>query len=117
MLRARLVLAVGVLLWTGGFALGTEPRSVVVGGHLSSCGSPLPMSWLVPGATGPAEGESGATAGERRACSGSIAEGRWLSGGALGLGALLGLVGWTAGRELGDRPVDAGARDGVPTSA
>lgn len=114
MLRARLVLAVGVLLWTGGFAVGTEPRSATVGGREVSCGTPLPVSWLVPGATAPTEGAPGSTAAERRACHASVVEGRWLSGGALGLGALVALVGWTAGRELGDRPVEAAARDGVP---
>ncbi|MCW2820098.1 MAG: hypothetical protein JWR42_2885 [Marmoricola sp.] len=103
MRRARLVLAVGLLLWVLGFAVGTEPRTATVGAHDVSCGTPLPVSWLVPGATAQVPG-AGATSRERRACASEVTRGRWLAGAALGVGALLGLIGWTATRELRPRP-------------
>ena len=109
MRRARLVLAVGLLLWVLGFAVGTEPRTATVQGHDVSCGTPLPLSWLVPGAAAPVAGAS-TTSAERRACASEATRGRWLTGGALATGALLALAGWTATRELRVRPpVRAGA--------
>jgi len=106
-LWAKVALAGGLMLMLVGFGLGVEDTSTSVNGHPYSCGSPIPQSWLEP-AVGPGPlARPAGTERQRRfqaACRDTLLAARVPAWGALGLGGLLFVVGWTALRER-DVPV------------
>lgn len=95
---ARSALAAGLLVLCAGFGLGVQPVSASLEGQTFSCGTALPTSWLVSGSRAPA---STLLEPQQQACAAELREARALAWSLLGVGAVLGLVGWTAVREQG----------------
>ena len=101
---ARVALVGGLLVLLAAFAVGTEDhRSTVVAGQSYDCGAAIPASWLV----------SGTPDLTPAACGPVIRQSRVLVVGAMGVGGLVALVGWTAIRR---RP-DARPMQGTPFHA
>jgi hypothetical protein len=89
MVWARGALVSGLLVLLAAFAVGTEvDRSTVVAGQSYDCGAAIPASWLVSGTPGSAPA----------ACGPVIRQSRVLVMGAMGVGGLVALVGWSAVR-------------------
>ena len=103
MVHVKVVLFGGVLLLFAGFGLGTQPRSVSLDDETYSCGAAILSSWLVPGTPDRSlSAGSSATPEQRRAagaCSAVIHQTRVVDFSAMGLGAVLALLGWAAIRE------------------
>jgi hypothetical protein len=110
-LWAKVVLAGGLMLLLTGFGLGVEGTATSVNGQPHGCGRPIPMSWLDPSADPGAHSRPATTEHGRRvqaACQDAVEEARVRSWGALGLGGLLFVLGWTALRDRDERiPVAA----------
>lgn len=110
-LWAKVVLAGGLMLMLVGFGLGVEGTSTSVNGQPHGCGRPIPLSWLDPSADPRPLSRPAITEHARRvqeACQGALGDARVRTWGALGLGGLLFVVGWTALRERDERiPVAA----------
>jgi len=110
-LWAKVVLAGGLIVMLVGFGSGVEATSTSVNGQPHSCGRPIPLSWLDPSADPGPLSRPATTEHARRvqaACQDARVGARVRSWGALGLGGLLFVVGWTALRERDERiPVAA----------
>jgi hypothetical protein len=87
MVWARAALVGGLLVLVAAFAVGTEVnRSTVVAGQFYDCGAAISGSWLM----------SGTPDDRATVCGPVIRQSRVLVVGALGVGGLLALVGWSA---------------------
>ena len=100
MVWAKTALAGGLLVVLAAFAFGTEHhRSTLVMGHDVDCGAAISASWLVAGTPDPGlDPGPGATVEDRRAaaaCSPVVRQSRVVILGAMGVGGLVALVGWT----------------------
>jgi|SRR6478672_9482678 len=90
MRRSRAALVVGLLVVLLAFAYGTEhDATITVAGQRVHCGSAIPADWLV----------SGTPSGTAPPCHTVVQRARTGVFAAMGAGALLALIGWTALRE------------------
>ena len=104
---ARAAIAGGLLVLAAAFAFGTEPVSSTSVAHQRYvCDSVLPASWLVAGTPDPApvKPQSGQDRRAAAQCHAIVQRNRILMWGAIGVGGVVALVGWTALRER-DRSV------------
>lgn len=92
----------GLVMLVLGFAVGSEPGGLSVSHQSSACHSVISTSWFTsepgPGSTS----TTPTTPYERRVearCDRVEVRNRWLTWGALGVGGVLALVGWTMVRE------------------
>ena len=100
----RLAVALGVVLLLLGFATGTSVRSASVDGVRFPCAPVLdltrvPFTESGAGPTGSPMARGTETSREDPACRSATLPLRRATWAALGLGALVGLAGWTAARE------------------
>ena len=94
MVRAKVALAVGVLVVLGMFMLGTEKQwSTEVEGQSYDCGPAIGASWLMSGTRTPAPAEDRRVAS---ACGAVIDGSRVVVLATMGAGGLLAPIGWGA---------------------
>lgn len=96
----------GTLLLALGFAVGVEPVSTSVAGQTNECGSVITPGWLSSGTPRRSVAELSETRQEQRLaarvesqCRPNLARAEWVTWGALALGGMAALIGWTALRE------------------
>ena len=94
MIRAKVALAVGVLVVLGIFMLGTEKQwSTEVEGQSYDCGPAIGASWLMSGTRTPPPADDRVVAS---ACGAVVDRSRVVVLTTMGAGGLLALVGWCA---------------------